>query len=159
MVNLKQNKKMKKIVYALICALCSISITSCDETMWETDDLVETNVWTMTYVSSSEVLYFYPEYSFYITENGLTLEIVEMSDWAINEDDEGNINVSLNSHLPKDNDLEVDSMRFTIDFNSENLEGTIYTQYFSNGSEETSLAQSSYINGFEQSLKLIESRE
>ncbi len=126
--------------------------------MWESDDLVETEVWTMSYNSSSVVWYFYPEYSFYITEDGLSLEIIQMSDWKLNQEDD-KIAVTLKSEMPEANESEANSMQFSITFDSSTSEGVISTQYYTNGTEDSSLSQEEYISGMDLSMKLIESRE
>ncbi len=153
---------MKKIILALLCALCSLALPSCEvESMWEADDLVLTDVWTMSFSSSSEVWYFYPEYSFYISENGTTLDIVEMSDWSLTEISDDKIVLTLSSSVTEGED-EDDSVsydvRYNISFDSSVSEGTCSTQYFVDGVEDTSLYESLYIVGLELSSKAIESR-
>ncbi len=149
---------MKKIKFALLCALCTLAMVSCETVMWESDDLVETEVWTMSYNSSSVVWYFYPEYSFYITEDGLSLEIIQMSDWKLNQEDD-KITVTLKSEMPEANEYEANSMQFSITFDSSTSEGVISTQYYTNSTEDSSLSQEEYISGLDLSMKLIESRE
>lgn len=154
---------MKKIILALLCALSSLALPSCEvESMWEADDLVLTDVWTMTYSSTGEVWYFYPEQSFYISENGTTLDIVEMSDWCLTQISDDKIVLTLSSSVVTEGEDEDDSVsydvRYNISFDSSSSEGTCSIQYFIDGVEDTSLYESTYIVGLSLSSKAIESR-
>lgn len=141
---------MKNILYALLIALFSITTTSCEDTTWGEEDLVETTVWVAT-LDSGEIYYYYPDYSIAIYESGLVLNKYAMSDWEITINDNGDIVAVANITISEE-DSQVEKHNLT--YNSTYSSGTLSTQSYTDGELVSSASLS--VSSIVQTIKFIE---
>ncbi len=141
---------MKNILYALLIALFSFAATSCEDTTWGEEDLVETTVWVAT-LDSGDVYYYYPDYSIAIYESGLVLNKYTMSDWDLTIADNGDI-VAVANITISDEDSQIAKHNLT--YNSTYSSGTLSTQLYTDG--ELVSSESLPISNIAQTTKFIE---
>ncbi len=126
---------MRKIIFMVTFALSTLLLTSCEEELWEADDLVESTVWVASTTSTPMCeYYYYPEEEYFIVEAGTTLKCYPLSNWSVTE------GVDIVS-ISFDSTIDDCNLSYNVSYNISNKLGTINITKLSDGSSTTS-----YIN-------------
>ncbi len=90
---------MKNILYLTLFLVTALSLGSCQEKAWTTDELEYSEVWKVTIDPSAPLIYYYyPEKDYYIVEDRNSLDVCGIHSWVKSENDE-TIEISLFANI------------------------------------------------------------